>query len=69
MRVIDAASRLKDAQLRRHALALARLRDTATASDNILPTTIEAVTAYATIGEIVDVLRVVHGTWTPTATF
>ena len=48
---------------------LATLRAAAVAGDNILPATIEAVTAYVTIGEIVDVLREVHGDWSPTAAF
>jgi methylmalonyl-CoA mutase N-terminal domain/subunit len=30
---------------------------------------VQAVKAYATVGEIVDVLRSVHGGWTPTATY
>jgi methylmalonyl-CoA mutase N-terminal domain/subunit len=49
--------------------ALAELHDAALAGENILPTTIEAVTVYATIGEIVDVLLDVHGAWVPTAHF
>ncbi|HZI97631.1 MAG TPA: methylmalonyl-CoA mutase family protein [Actinomycetales bacterium] len=49
--------------------ALAALREAAQAGDNVMPATIEAVSAYATIGEIVDVLRQVHGRWQPTATF
>jgi methylmalonyl-CoA mutase N-terminal domain/subunit len=49
--------------------ALGELRDAASAGDNILPTTIAAVTVYATIGEIVDVLLGVHGAWVPTAHF
>ncbi|MPZ94425.1 MAG: methylmalonyl-CoA mutase [Propionibacteriales bacterium] len=49
--------------------ALAGLRAAATAGDNVLPATIDAVRAYATVGEIVDVLRSVHGRWRPTATF
>jgi methylmalonyl-CoA mutase N-terminal domain/subunit len=39
------------------------------AGENVMPATIEAVSAYATIGEVVDVLREVHGSWTPTAAF
>jgi len=49
--------------------ALSELHDAASADVNILPATIEAVTAYATIGEIVDVLLDVHGAWVPTAHF
>ena len=49
--------------------ALGSLRKAAEAGENVMPATIEAVTAYATIGEIVDVLRHVHGRWQPTAAF
>ena len=45
------------------------LHDAASAGQNILPATIEAVTVYATIGEIVNVLLDVHGAWIPTAHF
>ena len=48
---------------------LGELHDAAAAGHNILPATIEAVTVYATIGEIVDVLLDVHGAWVPTAHF
>lgn len=48
---------------------LAALKGAAAAGENVLPTTIGAVKAYATIGEIVDVLREVHGSWQPTAFF
>lgn len=37
--------------------ALARIRDAARGTDNMMPLLIEAVEAYATIGEICDVLR------------
>jgi methylmalonyl-CoA mutase, N-terminal domain len=67
---IQAVSRLRG---RRDVAAVKRtlrgLHDAACAGDNILPATIEAVTVYATIGEIVDVLRDVHGDWIPTAHF
>ena len=49
--------------------ALTGLHDAACSGENILPATIEAVTVYATIGEIVDVLRDVFGDWVPTAHF
>jgi len=49
--------------------ALTKLRVAAEASDNVLPATVDAVTAYATIGEVVGVLREVHGSWRPSATF
>ena len=48
---------------------LGELYDAASAGHNILPATIKAVTVYATIGEIVDVLLDVHGAWVPTAHF
>jgi methylmalonyl-CoA mutase N-terminal domain/subunit len=49
--------------------ALADLRAAAAGAENVMPATVEAVKAYATIGEIVDVLRDVHGQWRPTAAF
>jgi methylmalonyl-CoA mutase N-terminal domain/subunit len=41
--------------------ALARLEDTARGGDNLLPPIVEAVKAYATVGEISDRLRVAWG--------
>jgi methylmalonyl-CoA mutase N-terminal domain/subunit len=41
--------------------ALARLRDVAISSDNTVPAILECVEAYATVGEIADVLRGVFG--------
>lgn len=49
--------------------ALAALKHAAESDQNVMPATIDAVRAYATIGEIVAVLREVHGSWQPTATF
>jgi len=49
--------------------ALADLRDAAAAGENVVPATVAAVKAYATVGEVVGVLRDVHGTWVPSATF
>ncbi len=49
--------------------ALTELGRAARAGQNVVPACVEAVTAYATVGEIVAVLRTVHGTWQPTATF
>jgi methylmalonyl-CoA mutase N-terminal domain/subunit len=43
--------------------ALARLQEAAAAGDNVLPACIQAVKAYATIGEIVGAVRAVHGSW------
>jgi methylmalonyl-CoA mutase N-terminal domain/subunit len=41
--------------------ALARLRDGARGSDNLMPSVIEAVRAYATLGEMAGALREVWG--------
>ena len=45
--------------------ALAALGDAARGSDNLLPPILEAVRAYAGVGEICDVLRVAFGTYRP----
>jgi methylmalonyl-CoA mutase N-terminal domain/subunit len=45
-----------------HAAAMRRLEDEARAGDvNLMPAIVEAVTAYATIGEMCGVLRAVFG--------
>jgi methylmalonyl-CoA mutase N-terminal domain/subunit len=49
--------------------ALAQLGEDARASRNVMPATIEAVKAYATVGEIVAVLASVFGSWKPSANF
>ena len=49
--------------------ALGALREAAGAGRNVMESTIEAVKAYATVGEIVDVLRDEHGHWQPSSTF
>ena len=41
--------------------AMTRLEDVARSEDNLLPAIIEAVAAYATVGEISDRLRVAWG--------
>jgi methylmalonyl-CoA mutase N-terminal domain/subunit len=41
--------------------AMGRLRDAAGGTDNLLPLLIEAVSAYATVGEIADTLRAAWG--------
>jgi len=41
--------------------ALEKLKGAASAGDNTMPATIEAVRAYATLGEICDALRDVYG--------
>lgn len=48
---------------------LQALSDVAARRDNVVPACVEAVQAYATVGEIVARLREVHGAWTPTADF
>ncbi len=45
------------------AAALDRLAEAAAGSVNTMPATIDAVRAYATLGEICDTLRRVFGTW------
>ena len=40
---------------------LARVRDVARGSDNIMPILIEAAKTYATVGEISDALRDIFG--------
>jgi methylmalonyl-CoA mutase N-terminal domain/subunit len=58
-------ARLDEARARRDAGAVAnaleKLKRAAQAGDNTMPTTIEAVRAYATLGEICDALRDVYG--------
>ncbi len=44
---------------------LARLRDAARGSENLVPPCLEAVKAYATHGEMCDALRDVFGEYTP----
>ncbi|HZE38716.1 MAG TPA: methylmalonyl-CoA mutase family protein [Stackebrandtia sp.] len=46
---------------------LGALETTARAGDNIVAACVDAVAAYATIGEIIERLRAVHGSWQPTA--
>ena len=45
--------------------ALRRLRDGANATDNLMPPMLEAVKAYATLGEIMDTLRETWGEYLP----
>ena len=49
--------------------ALNQLGENARAGLNVMPATIEAVKAYATVGEIVAVLSGVFGSWKPSANF
>ena len=57
--------RLEETRQRRDAGAvsntLEKLKRAASAGDNTMPATIEAVRAYATLGEICDALRDVYG--------
>jgi methylmalonyl-CoA mutase N-terminal domain/subunit len=47
------------------AKALEALRDAARGPDNLVPPILDAVRAYASVGEICDVLRGVFGTYRP----
>jgi methylmalonyl-CoA mutase N-terminal domain/subunit len=49
--------------------ALDRMREAASSDDNIMPPILDAVRAYATVGEMCDVLRAVWGEYKETATF
>jgi methylmalonyl-CoA mutase N-terminal domain/subunit len=51
------------------AAGLAEVKAAAEAGINIVPACVTAVSAYATVGEICDVLRAVYGTWTPSGAF
>jgi len=64
--VADVRARRDDAAV---TAALHQLKDVAATSDNVMPATIAAVRAYATIGEIVGVLRDEYGDWRPTVAF
>jgi methylmalonyl-CoA mutase N-terminal domain/subunit len=44
-------------------IALSKVREAAESDENIFPSILEAVKAYASIGEICDVLRKVFGEW------
>jgi methylmalonyl-CoA mutase N-terminal domain/subunit len=48
---------------------LEEVREAASGGDNVVPACVTAVRAYATVGEIADVLRGVYGTWKPSGTF
>ena len=49
--------------------ALERLENAARGSENLMPHILEAVEAYATIGEISDAFRRVHGEYKEAAAF
>jgi methylmalonyl-CoA mutase N-terminal domain/subunit len=48
--------------------ALARLKDCAKGTDNLMPPIMEAVKCYATLGEVCDTLRAVFGEYTAVST-
>ena len=48
--------------------ALGRLRGAAAGRDNLMPAILDAVRAYATVGEISDTLRAVFGVHRPAVT-
>lgn len=49
--------------------ALSRLAEDVAAQRSVMPATIEAIKAYATLGEVVAVLREEFGSWRPSAQF
>jgi methylmalonyl-CoA mutase N-terminal domain/subunit len=49
--------------------ALAALRDAAEGTDNLLPHMREALSHYATVGEVSNTLRSVFGVYRPSALF
>lgn len=49
--------------------ALAKVKNAAITDENLMPPIIEAVDAYATLGEVCDVLRSVFGEYQPDASF
>lgn len=51
------------------ARTLGELREACAGGDNVVPACTNAVQAYATVGEIADVLRGVYGTWKPVNAF
>lgn len=51
------------------AAGLEAVRLAAEAGDNVVPACVQAVKAYATVGEIADVLRGIYGTWQPSGAF
>ena len=50
-------------------VALENLLAVAKSGENVVPATVEAIKAYATVGEIVNELRKVYGKWQPTKIF
>jgi methylmalonyl-CoA mutase N-terminal domain/subunit len=62
---VSQVKRLQELKSKREAgrveKTLTRLKEGAEGSDNLMPLIVEAVKAYATLGEICDVLREVFG--------
>jgi len=51
------------------AAGLEAVRAAAEAGENVVPACVQAVRAYATVGEMAQVLREVYGTWRPSGAF
>lgn len=51
------------------AAGLEAIRAAAEAGENVVPACVQAVRAYATVGEMAQVLREVYGTWRPSGAF
>jgi methylmalonyl-CoA mutase N-terminal domain/subunit len=49
--------------------ALRRVREAADGDENLMPALIDAARAYATVGEMCDILRAAWGTWRETPVF
>ncbi len=65
----EVAELRRSREQRRVADALRDVEAALRASRNSVPSVLEAVRAYATVGEISDVFRTVHGEWVPDQTF
>ncbi len=65
----EVAALRREREQRRVADALRELERATAAGENTVPATLEAVRAYATIGEIADVFRGVFGEWQPDTAF
>jgi methylmalonyl-CoA mutase N-terminal domain/subunit len=68
-RANEVAELRRTREQRRTADALRELERALTRGDNSLSTVVEAVRAYATVGEISDVFRAVYGEWSPDQSF
>ena len=64
---------LQEARARRSSreveAALAEVARSARTEENVIPACVDAVKAYATVGEIVGQLKEIFGAWRPTQTF